>query len=304
MTVKPCVSVVVIFYNPGRFFTEALDSVLTQTFTDWELLLVNDGSQDGSTEIARQYAQQHPSRITYLEHPGGLNRGMSATRNLGLAHARGKYTALLDADDFWLPNKLTEQVELLERFPEAAAVFGRSTIWHSWSPATTQPDWLNLGELPADRLISPPEMLIHWLHDESFQPCTSEFLARTHILREVGGWDETFKGLYEDNVLYTRLFTRYPVYAATNTWNLYRQHPDNCCHQAMARGEWALGKANPAKHKILLWIQRFLDDNKLKNPEVEKALSDALLPFKNPALFNVRQFPRRVINKLRHILVR
>jgi hypothetical protein len=72
----------------------------------------------------------------------------------------------------------------------------------------------------------------------------------------------------------------------------------------MARGEWALGKANPAKQKILLWIQRYLDDNKLKNPEVEKALSDALLPFKNPALFNVRQFPRRVINKLRHILVR
>ena len=288
----PLVSVIVIFYNPGRFFAEALDSVLTQSFQDWELLLVNDGSHDGSEELARRYAQSQ--KISYLEHPGGVNRGMSATRNLGLAHARGKYVALLDADDLWLPEKLTEQVALMERYSEAAALFGRSTIWHSWAKDATQPDWPNLGNLDADRLIAPPEMLVHWLRDESFQPCTSEFMVRTKVLDALGGWDESFKGLYEDNVVYTKLFSLYSVYVASSTWSLYRQHPDNCCHQAIARGEWSLGKANPAKERILLWIQRYLDDNDLSDPALEKGLRDALLPFRNPALYQVRRVARKL----------
>lgn len=301
---QPLVSVVVIFYNPGPFFTEALDSVLAQTFTDWELLLVNDGSHDGSGERAKGFATRDSERIFYLEHPGGANHGMSATRNLGLKHARGKYIALLDADDVWLPNKLAEQVALLERFPEAVATFGRSTIWHSWSPEATQPDWPNLGALKADRLISPQEMLLHWLRDESFQPCTSEFIVQTDALRAVGGWDESFKGLYEDNVVYAKLFSRYPVYASSSTWSLYRQHPDNCCHQAMASGEWALGKANPAKERILLWIQRHLDDNQLSNPALERGFREALLPFRNPALYHTRQLPRRIANKIRYALAK
>ncbi|MBB6053978.1 glycosyltransferase family 2 protein [Armatimonas rosea] len=304
MNTDPLVSVVVIFYNPGRFFSMALDSVLSQTYTHWELLLVDDGSQDGSSELAQVYAARHPEKIRYCQHPGGVNRGMSATRNLGLAQAQGELVALLDADDLWLPNKLAEQVGILRANPESVALFGRSKIWHSWDSTSPQADWLNLGNLRADRQLSPPEMLLHWLRDESFQPCTSEFIARTDILRAVGGWDESFKGLYEDNVLYTRLFTQFPVYAASNTWSLYRQHPDNCCHQAMASGEWALGKPSPAKERILLWIQRYLDDNSLNDPAVTRALRAALLPFRNPALYQARQLPRRVANKLRYSLVK
>ncbi|WP_395144273.1 glycosyltransferase family 2 protein [Armatimonas sp.] len=300
----PLVSVVVIFYNPGRFFAEAIDSVLSQTFTDWELLLVDDGSTDGSKELAQTYAKEHSGRVIYLQHPGGLNRGMSATRNLGLAQAQGQYIALLDADDLWLPNKLAEQVRTLAAQPTAAALFGRSKIWHSWADTATQPDWLNLGGLTADRVVAPLEMLLHWLGDESFQPCTSEFIARTDILRKLGGWDESFKGLYEDNVLYTRLFTHYPVYAASATWSLYRQHPDNCCHQAMARGEWVLGRPNPAKERILLWIERYLHDNSINDPALTKALAAALLPFRNPVLYQARQLPRRAIHKLRSALVK
>ena len=304
MSTAPLVSIVIIFYNPGRFFTAAVDSVLTQTFRSWELLLVDDGSTDGSSELAQAYVRQHPEQVRYLQHPGGVNRGMSATRNLGLAQAQGTYVALLDADDLWLPQKLAQQVAILEAHPQVAALFGRSKIWHSWAENASQPDWLNLGNLMADREILPPEMLLHWLRDESFQPCTSEFIARTEALRAVGGWDETFKGLYEDNVLYTRLFTRYSVYASSATWSLYRQHPDNCCHQAIASGEWAFGQPNPAKERILLWIQRFLDDNSLMVPALERALSDALCPFRNPVLYQARQLPRRMVNKLREALVK
>ena len=85
---SPEISCLTIFLNPGRFFETALESVLAQSFSDWELLLVDDGSTDGSTEIAKEYAARYPERIRYLEHPEHANRGMSASRNLGIRHTR------------------------------------------------------------------------------------------------------------------------------------------------------------------------------------------------------------------------
>src|SRR5260370_40898850 len=99
------VSVVVAFYNAERFLAEAIDSVLAQTYTRWELLLVDDGSSDSGQEIARRYATQYPGRIQCLEHPGHRNLGMCTSRNLGARHSRGEYIAGLDSDDVWLPRK-------------------------------------------------------------------------------------------------------------------------------------------------------------------------------------------------------
>src|SRR5690242_13625262 len=91
------VSVITIFLNGEQFLDQAIESVICQTFTDWELLLVDDGSTDGSTKIAKDYAARHPERIRYFEHPGHINRGMSAARNVGIANARGEYLAFIDA---------------------------------------------------------------------------------------------------------------------------------------------------------------------------------------------------------------
>ena len=82
------VSIVTPFLNAGPFIAEAIDSVLAQSFRDWELLLVDDGSSDGSTAIAHAFAAAHPERIRYLCHDGRVNKGASASRNLGTAAAR------------------------------------------------------------------------------------------------------------------------------------------------------------------------------------------------------------------------
>ncbi|MEQ1911729.1 MAG: glycosyltransferase family 2 protein, partial [Vicinamibacterales bacterium] len=87
MTTQPTVSVIIIFYNAAGFLAEAVDSVLAQTYADWELLLVDDGSSDESTALARRYVDADPLRIKYLDHPGHQNLGMSATRNRGLVEA-------------------------------------------------------------------------------------------------------------------------------------------------------------------------------------------------------------------------
>jgi glycosyltransferase involved in cell wall biosynthesis len=99
----PLVSVIIIFLDEERFIQEAIESVFAQTYSHWELLLVDDGSKDASTQIARRCAETNPGRVRYLEHEDHRNRGMSASRNLGLQHAKGDFIAFLDADDVWLP---------------------------------------------------------------------------------------------------------------------------------------------------------------------------------------------------------
>jgi glycosyltransferase involved in cell wall biosynthesis len=107
------VSVIIIFLDAERFIREAIESVFAQTHDNWELLLVDDGSTDGSRSFALRYAEEHPDKVRYLEHANRQNKGMSASRNLGIANAKGEYIAFLDADDVWLPNKLEHQVTIL-----------------------------------------------------------------------------------------------------------------------------------------------------------------------------------------------
>ena len=123
---RPLVSAIIIFLNGARFLEEAIQSVLGQEYAHWELLLVDDGSTDGSSVIALDYARRYPEKIRYLEHEGHQNRGMSASRNLGIRGARGAYVGFLDADDIWLPHKLAEQVALLESLPQRPLSYGRS----------------------------------------------------------------------------------------------------------------------------------------------------------------------------------
>src|SRR5436190_10910923 len=92
---RDLVSVIMIFLDEKRFIREAIQSVLAQTYENWELLLLDDGSRDGSSEIARCIAAQHTTRVRYLEHTGHQNLGMSASRNLGIRYAKGAYVAFL-----------------------------------------------------------------------------------------------------------------------------------------------------------------------------------------------------------------
>src|SRR5262245_11427251 len=94
----PLVSVVLNFLNAQQFIEEAIERVFSQTYENWKLLLVDDGSTDKSTAIARRYAAQHPQKVQYLEHEVHQNRGQSAARNLGICNSAGEYIAFLDAD--------------------------------------------------------------------------------------------------------------------------------------------------------------------------------------------------------------
>ena len=129
----PLVSVVVTFLNSERFLQEAVESVLAQTYSRWELLLVDDGSRDRSVRMALNYADIFADKIRYFEHPGHINLGIPASRNLGIGRSEGVFIAFLDSDDVWLPTKLADQVGILTAHPDVAMVYGPSCWWNNWS---------------------------------------------------------------------------------------------------------------------------------------------------------------------------
>ena len=105
----PAVTILVASYNYARFLRETLDSALAQSFGDFELLVVEDGSTDGSLALARQYAARD-ARVRVLTHADGGNHGLPATLALGLAHARGRCVAFLESDDRWHPDSLRQRM--------------------------------------------------------------------------------------------------------------------------------------------------------------------------------------------------
>jgi glycosyltransferase involved in cell wall biosynthesis len=111
-------------YNVSRYIGAAIESVQRQTFTDWELLIVDDGSTDNTLEIAARYGTRDP-RIAVIHQ---ANDGISAARNTALAHARGVLIAILDSDDVWLPEYLTKQVRILDQHPEIDIVTGNAWL--------------------------------------------------------------------------------------------------------------------------------------------------------------------------------
>lgn len=110
---QPLVSIVTPCYNAGKTISQTIASVLGQTYPNWEMLIVDDGSTDNSRTIVREYAEKDP-RIYLLStpHPSG---SPTAPRNMALCHARGQYVAFLDADDLWLPRKLEVQIDFMLR---------------------------------------------------------------------------------------------------------------------------------------------------------------------------------------------
>jgi glycosyltransferase involved in cell wall biosynthesis len=258
MTTQPTVSVVLIFLNEEKFLGEAIESVLAQSYRDWELLLVDDGSSDRSTEIAQSFAARHPDRIRFLEHPGHANRGVSASRNLGCAQARGRLIAPLDGDDVWLPEKLEQQVALLDANPEAGMLYGQSRYWYSWSGNSEdrQRDFLPTFGVPSHTTVQPPGLLTMFLTGEAAVPCPSDILVRRDRLLAVGGFEESFKGIYqvqEDQAFYAKFCLVTPVLAIEKCWFLYRQHP-----QANTATTLREGRDLETRRYFLDWLQSYL----------------------------------------------
>jgi glycosyltransferase involved in cell wall biosynthesis len=188
----PLISIIIPTFNRGWILTEAIDSVLSQDFSDYELIVVDDGSTDNTSNIIDKYKE---SLIVIRQ----KNSGVSAARNRGITAASGRYIAFLDSDDFWLPNKLTSQVNFFNTHPDALI-------------CQTEEVWIRNGMRvnPKKKHKKPSGMIF----EASLALCLvspSAVMIQRRLFNKVGMFDENLPAC-EDYDLWLRISLRYPVY--------------------------------------------------------------------------------------------
>lgn len=300
---RSLVSVIVPVYRAERFLRETIESVRAQRYDAWELIMVDDAGGDGSAAIASEYAAREPHRITLLAHPGGENRGASASRNLAIRHARGAYIALLDADDVWLPTKLHEQVELLEAHPEVGMLYGNSLYWYGWTnePGDRARDRVPELGVADDTVFDPPRLLERCLRGTMAVPCPCSVILRRAAVDHSGGFNEQFTGANassEDLVFFAKVMLRERVLVANRIWDRYRRHPDSVYERAKAEG-----LAASAWYHYLEWLRDYIETNNVADDGVRSAVDWAMARHREAgapgAVARWRRFASRMAGRVR-----
>ena len=245
----PHVSVIMPFLDAQAHLAQAVESVIGQTLTDWELLLVDDGATDDSPRIASNFAAREP-RIRLLP-PDPARRGAAAARNRGIAAVQGEYVAFLDSDDLYEPGKLAHDAAALDADGEAAWVYG-ATRW--FYEGERRRDYVERLGLRLNRRYLPPELLNRIILEERGDiPCTCGVMIRRSALEVVGGFEEQF-ALYEDQSLWVKLLLRYPVRVLSGCNARYRQHPASTSSAAVSSGDYSQSAGHPARDAFLNWV--------------------------------------------------
>jgi glycosyltransferase involved in cell wall biosynthesis len=210
----PLVSVVVPVYNGERYLGEALDSILAQDYDPFEVIVVDDGSDDGGAELARA----RDVRVLVQ-----ANGGPAAARNAGIAASRGSFVAFLDQDDLWVPGKLAKQIEMLVRRPDLGFVFAHMEIflepgaaWPAWA-ATTRPNASTPGYTPGT------------------------MMTRRELYTTLGGFDTRYRSISDAEWLLRARRAGIEDEVMPDVLLRYRIHHSNQSHdRALARSELML----------------------------------------------------------------
>lgn len=211
------ISIVIPLYNKEKSVRATLESVLAQTYTEWECIVVDDGSTDNSANVVRELVNGKwklaDDKIRLICKPNG---GVCSARNKGIEEAKGEYVALLDGDDQWDKDYLAEQVKMIHDFPEAA-------MWG-----------INFAELNQGKLIRKletalPDVYRGYVEHYFEMPkrisdlfCSSSVVIRREVFDKVGMFDERIK-YSEDSDMWFRIIANYPVafYDRYMVWYLY-----------------------------------------------------------------------------------
>lgn len=249
-------SVIIPLYNKAPYVAKAIQSVLAQTFTDYEMVIVDDGSKDESAEIAAQIIDGHDNcRLIKQE-----NAGVSVARNNGVAVSQGEYLCFLDADDWWEPMFLEEMAKLIEEFSEAGIYGTNYTIVNETKHRTRvakigveegfEKGYINYCRVYAKTLYMPL-----W---------TGAVCIPRKVFDEMQGFPQGIK-LGEDFMLWIRIALKYKVALLNKSLAYYNQDVD-----VANRGVGRLHK--PQEH--MLWNLDFLDEEEKKNPDLKQLIDN------------------------------
>lgn len=237
--VNPRVSVIIPVYNGSQYLVEAVQSVLAQTYQDYEVIVADDGS---AADSPRDVLKQFGDKIKLLEFP---HRGICATRNEAIQNSHGELIALLDSDDVWLPSKLELQVAYLDEHPEYALVYSYSTNFTNESK-----DEVALVK----KVDFEGDIFVDLFTKNSF--ANSTIIMRRSVFDEVGGYDESLRAM-EDYELNLRIARKYKIGRVPESLLRRRIHPGSF---------YTSGYDNQYIYQLPVY------DKLLSDPEVEKLI--------------------------------
>jgi glycosyltransferase involved in cell wall biosynthesis len=208
----PTVSVIIPVYNSADLIVDAIDSALGQTYDDYEIIVVDDGSTDNTRAVVKGYGD----RVKYVYQD---NAHIATARNKGFSVSSGKYIAQLDADDLWLAEKLEKQVAMFERYPEAGMVYCDSYICEYGQEDRRDQIY--------SRLYVPSRDGHVFAYFFKTNPlCTSSAIISRTVWERVGGLDTTLRG-GQDAEFFMRIASFAPVYCCREPLMIYRRHGSN-----------------------------------------------------------------------------
>jgi glycosyltransferase involved in cell wall biosynthesis len=295
-TDRPLVSVITAFYNEATFLAETILSVIDQEYDNWELLLVDDGSVDDSTRIAKQYAQLYPEKIFYLEHENHSNRSTAASRNLAIVQSKGELVAFLDADDVWGPAKLKSQVEIMSGDKSIVMLVEASEYWSSWYTKTEKDIIVYVGK-DTDRIFTPPDLaaLLYPLGKIS-APCPSAIMVKRDSLIKHEGFESGFKGkyqLYEDQAFLMKYYLHENVYISSLCNNRYRQRIGSCVQRVRQEGNYHV-----VRKYFLNWLVLYIESHNIRDKKVNQLVRRAIEQYNRPLLYFFKDKLLRVRKRL------
>ncbi len=210
----PTVSVIVNLFNGRVTLAEAINSVLAQTFTDWELIVWDDCSSDGGASILDRY---HDERIRYCRSETQVPLGQARQRAIEMA--QGEWIAFLDQDDLWLPDKLEHQLALAHDKPDAALIYGRTVRFYANGTERDYDQAHEYCDLPEGDIFAE-------LFANSCFIAMSSAMFRRSAIEAIGGIPDTIT-IIPDYYLYTSLARRFPAAAVQEVVCRYRMHDAN-----------------------------------------------------------------------------
>jgi glycosyltransferase involved in cell wall biosynthesis len=206
------VDIIIPAFNAAKYLPIALESVASQTFEDWHIVLVDDGSTDNTPEVVSPFLSRFGSRITYIRQ---VNRGLPSARNTAIRSSTSEFLALLDADDVWLPCRLSESLKALTARPQAGLAYSQvKGIDPEGRIAST---WMG-NPRNSEGHIAP-----HIYMRKVELPCPT-ITFRRRCIDEVGLFDETMRSS-EDRDLWLRIALRYEVAFIPKVLAYYRTSP-------------------------------------------------------------------------------
>jgi glycosyltransferase involved in cell wall biosynthesis len=205
------VSVIIPVYNGESYLADAIESVKAQTYADWEIIAVDDGSKDRSPSILREYEKGLSAKFRLITQE---NQGISAARNRAIGISSGEYIALLDSDDVWFPEKLELQVSVLERMEEVAMVYSDCLV--------VDPQRNVIRKTYFEKPPLAGGIFQELLLNNSIP--SSSALIRRSVFQQVGSFNPAYR-IAMDYDLWLRIADRYPIEVIDRPLMQYRVHP-------------------------------------------------------------------------------